>query len=563
MISPSWREEVLTLSRTVHLQVDRDGRILDAIGDTDTLLGEPREALIDRPLHELDDSRVRLAATLIEQFSSLALEPGQSRAVEADACGVYALTDGSVALRLTSEASDDGGVIQRLADRLPVMVAYVDPDGCFRLNNQAYLDFIGLSREALFGQPVSSVLDEASYAKVAPQFRRALAGEEVTYEDRLTLADGRTYFFKVHYLPDYLDGEIGGFYAIIQDISEYGAMIQLLRDVHTGINRTDIGTREIVERLLDDALAFLSLEIGLISRIEDERYTVWWAASRGPEIAPGTTFPLGDTYCRLMLDEADVFHTVQAGEDPRISGHPCYRTFGLESYIGIPLRVDGRVWGTLNFSSAAPRGRAFSEIEEELLRLIANAAERVITHEVEFDRVRRERDHMADRAMTDHLTGLPNRSALERHIERLLQARADGAPPFSLAVLDIDHFKVINDTHGHDIGDRVLCWLGERMAQCLRDGDIVARTGGEEFVIVMPGASQRAAREIVERVRTHVRRGRIPLGDGQEIGVTVSGGIGEHQPGEPYPGLFRRVDTALYAAKRAGRDRTHLAACPA
>ncbi|SFT92541.1 sensor domain-containing diguanylate cyclase [Halomonas saccharevitans] len=563
MISPSWREEVLTLARTVHLQVDRGGRVLDAIGDTDSLLGEPREGLIGRPLHELTDPRVRLAATLIEQLSARPTEPGQTRVVETDACGVYALANGNVALRLTAQAADDDGVIRRLADRLPVMVAYVDPDGCFRLNNQAYLDFIGLSREALYGQPVSSVLDEASYAKVAPRFRRALAGEEVKYEDRLTLTDGRTYYFKVHYVPDYINAEVAGFYAIIQDISEYGAMIQLLRDVHTGINRTDIGTREIVERLLDDALAYLSLEIGLISHIEDERYTIWWAASRGPEIAPGTTFPLGDTYCRLMLDEADVFHTVRAGEDPRISGHPCYRTFGLESYIGIPLRVDGQVWGTLNFSSTAPRGRPFSEIEEELLRLIANAAERVITHEVEFDRVRRERDHMANRAMTDHLTGLPNRSALERHIERLMQARADGAPPFSLAVLDIDHFKVINDTHGHDIGDRVLCWLAERMAQCLRDGDIVARTGGEEFVIVMPGASQRSAREIVERVRTHVRHGRVTLDDGQTLSVTVSGGIGEHQPGEPYPDLFRRTDTALYAAKRAGRDRTHLAACPA
>ena len=563
MISPSWHEEILTLSRTVHLHVDRERRILDAVGDTVSLLGEPPEVLIGRPLDALPAARTHLADTLLEQLIARAPGPRQTRALETESCGVYLLADGSVALRLMAEPADDGGVIHRLADRLPVMVAYVDPDGRFRLNNQAYLDFIGLSREALYGRPVSSVLDGASFAKVAPRFRRALAGEEVSYEDRLTLADGRTVFFKVHYVPDFLDDEVVGFYAIIQDISEYASMIQLLRDVHTGINRTDIGTREIIEQLLQDALAYLSLEIGLISRIEDERYTVWWAASRGPEIAPGTNFPLGDTYCRLMLDEADVFHTVRAGEDPRISGHPCYQAFGLESYIGIPLRVNGRVWGTLNFSSAAPRGRPFSEIEEELLRLIANAAERVITHEGEFERVRRERDRMADRAMTDHLTGLPNRSALERHIERLMQARDAGASPFSLAVLDVDHFKAINDTHGHDVGDRVLRWLGARMAECLRDGDLVARSGGEEFVIVMPGASEDAAREIVERVRTHVRQGRVPLDDGQTIGVTVSGGIGEHQPGEPYPGLFRRTDAALYAAKRAGRDRTHLAASPA
>lgn len=356
MSSPSWREEVLALSRTVHLHLDREGHILEATGDTRALLGEPPEALLGRPLDALPTAPTHQAAHLLEQLTARDPGPRQTRALETEACGVFLLADGSVALRLTARSPEESGVIQRLADRLPVMVAYVDPAGCFRLNNQAYLDFIGLDREALYGLPVSSVLDAASYAKVAPRFRRALAGEEVNYEDRLTLADGRTCYFKVHYVPDFLDAEVVGFYAIIQDISEYASMIQLLRDVHTGINRTDIGTREIIEQLLDDALAYLSLEIGLISRIEEERYTVWWAASRGPEIAPGTTFPLGDTYCRLMLDEADVFHTTQAGEDPRVSGHPCYQAFGLECYIGMPLRVNGRVWGTLNFSSAAPAG---------------------------------------------------------------------------------------------------------------------------------------------------------------------------------------------------------------
>lgn len=559
MSPPAWTEEVLAFARAVYLHVSADGRILDAIGDTRTRLGLPREALIGRPLAAFDDPGIRLGASLAGRLALGEPRPGQPQTFETDACRVYPLADGNLAIRLSDEPRGDQGLFRRLVDRLPIMVAYVDPDGCFRLNNQAYQDFIGLDRDALYGRPVASVLDEASYAKVEARFRRALAGEEVTYEDRLTLADGRTCYFKVHYVPDFLDGEVAGFYAIIQDISEYGAMIQLLRDVHTGVNRTDVGPREIIGRLLEDALTYLAMDIGLVSRIEGERYTVWWAASRDAEIAPGTTFALGDTYCRRMLDEADVFHTIRAGEDPRISGHPCYRQFGLESYIGIPLRLEGQVWGTLNFSSPRPRPRAFSEIEEELLRLIAGAVERVIAHEVEIERMRDERDRMADRAMTDPLTGLPNRAGLDRHFQRLLGARAEGAPPFSLAVLDVDHFKTINDTHGHDVGDRVLVWLGERLAQCLRDDDLVARTGGEEFVIVMPEARAQQAREVIERVRAHVRQGRVPVADGQAIAVTVSAGLGEHRPGEAFGELFRRADTALYAAKRAGRDRTHLA----
>ncbi|RAH37881.1 diguanylate cyclase [Halomonas sp. SL1] len=559
MSSQSWREEVLALSPSAYLHVSPDGWILDATGETRARLGLPRESLIGRPLMAFDDPGLRLGASLAERLALGEPRPQQPRTFETDTCRVYPLTDGNVAIRLSADARGHRGVLRRLVNRLPIMVAYVDPDGCFRLNNRAYQDFIGLDRDALYGRPVASVLDEASYAKVAPRFRRALAGEEVTYEDRLTLADGRTYYFKVNYVPDFLDGEVVGFFAIIQDISEYGAMIQLLRDVHTGVNRSDVGSQEIIGQLLEDALSYLSLDIGLVSRIEGERYTVWWAASREAEIAPGATFALGDTYCRLMLDEADVFHTTRASEDSRVNGHPCYRQFGLESYIGIPLRVEDQVWGTLNFSSPRPRPKAFSEIEEELLRLIANAVERVIVHETEIVRMRNERDRMADRAMTDHLTGLPNRAGLEQHIERLMQARESGAPPFSLAVLDIDHFKAINDTYGHDIGDRVLVWLGERLAQCLRDGDFVARTGGEEFVIVMPGAQAQQAREVVERVRANIGKGRVPVDDGQAITVTVSAGLGEQRPGEAFGELFRRVDTALYAAKHAGRDQTHLA----
>ncbi|WP_280564226.1 GGDEF domain-containing protein [Chromohalobacter sp. 48-RD10] len=173
--------------------------------------------------------------------------------------------------------------------------------------------------------------------------------------------------------------------------------------------------------------------------------------------------------------------------------------------------------------------------------------------------MRDERDRMADLVITDHLTGLPNRAGLEQYIERLMRAREGGAPLFSLAVLDIDHFKAINDTFGHDIGDRILVWLSERLAQYLRDGDLVARVGGEEFVIVMPWAQAKQAQKVVERVRANIGKGRVPVTDGQTIAVTVSAGLGEQRPGEAFGELFRRVDTALYAAKHAGRDQTHLA----
>lgn len=555
MTQPAWWGEVLALSHSAYLHISRDRRIIEAVGDTQTLLGRKPEDVVGMAPDELKDIRARLGVAVAECLNRREIRPGETWGFEDGAGCYYGLADGSVVIKLTASLQIDQGIVGRLADQLPVMVAYVDRMGRFRFNNQAYVDFIGISREALYGKPVSAVLDAASYDKIWPRFQQAFSGQEVSYEDRISLADGRTHYFKVQYVPDFLDGEVVGFYAIIQDITEYRAMIQLLRDIHSGVNRTDIGTHEIIDTLLRDALAYLGLDIGLVSRIIDDQYIVQWAASEVAEIAPGDTFVLGDTYCRLMLDVEDVFHTTQAGQDARVSGHPCYQHFGLETYIGVPLHLNGEVWGTLNFSSAQSRPHGFSQVEIELVRLMANAVERVIADAAEIEQVRQERDRLADKASRDYLTRLPNRFYLDQHVARLIRAHDAQGAPFSLAVIDIDHFKRVNDTHGHDAGDAVLQWLGARISGCLREGDIVARTGGEEFVVVLRGSHAPEAIKAMERVREHVNAGTVSLPGGTELGITLSGGLSEHARGEPFARLFKRADTALYRAKRDGRDR--------
>ncbi|WP_082090814.1 sensor domain-containing diguanylate cyclase [Halomonas sp. HG01] len=552
---PAWWEEVLSLSQSAYLHVSRDQRIIDALGDTRMLLDREPAALIGMALPELKDIRARLGGAVAESLARREIRHGETWGFEDGAGSYYGLADGSFVIKLTTTMKVDQGIIGRLADQLPIMVAYVDREFCFRFNNQAYVDFIGIDRESLYGRPVATVMTPASFERIQPRLQRALAGEEITYEDRLTLADGRTCYFKVHYTPDFLEGEVVGLYAIIQDISEYRAMIQLLRDVHSSTNRTDIGPDKIVDQLLRDALAYLSLDIGLVSRIIDEQYILKWAASDVADLSPGDTFALGDTYCRVMLDTEDVFHTNAAGQDTRISGHPCYQTFGLETYIGTPLRLNGQVWGTLNFSSAQPRQEPFDQMEIELVRLIADAVERVITDEAEIEQVRQELDRMANKALRDYLTGLPNRAYLDQHVEALIDAHEARDEPFSLAVIDIDHFKRINDLHGHDAGDTVLQWLSGRVAESLREDDLVARTGGEEFVVVLRGTRTPGAVAVLERVREHVDAGRLTLEDGQSLQVTVSGGVSEHHRGETHAQLFKRADTALYTAKRNGRDR--------
>jgi diguanylate cyclase (GGDEF)-like protein len=157
-------------------------------------------------------------------------------------------------------------------------------------------------------------------------------------------------------------------------------------------------------------------------------------------------------------------------------------------------------------------------------------------------------------AMTDELTRLPNRrSLLALAEERLAAARSTGRA-LSLVGFDVDHFKKINDTHGHDVGDRVLQRVAQAARSALRQTDAVGRTGGEEFLAVLPGSDARVAAEIAERLRAAIER--LDLGDAAPgLRATVSVGVASRRDDDDLAALARRADEALYLAKRSGRNR--------
>jgi diguanylate cyclase (GGDEF)-like protein len=153
---------------------------------------------------------------------------------------------------------------------------------------------------------------------------------------------------------------------------------------------------------------------------------------------------------------------------------------------------------------------------------------------------------LASMATTDPLTALPNRRGWEAHLERCL--REGTADAVCVAMLDLDHFKAFNDTHGHHAGDRLLRDAAASWREQLRPGDLLARYGGEEFAVVLPGCGAEEAAAVVQRLRA-----RTP-GD-----VTTSAGIAVWDGTESADALMRRADAALYRAKHAGRDRAHTA----
>ncbi len=166
-------------------------------------------------------------------------------------------------------------------------------------------------------------------------------------------------------------------------------------------------------------------------------------------------------------------------------------------------------------------------------------------------KARREAEHMA---MRDALTGLLNRRGFA---DIATPAWADtGLPrqPLSLVMLDIDHFKRINDHHGHDTGDRVLVAMAEVLAQQCRSGDQVARWGGEEFIVLLPGASLAQAVGLAERLRQAVGQMEIAAGS-ERLPVSISLGVAERQQHARLDDLINEADRLLYSAKRGGRNR--------
>ena len=164
------------------------------------------------------------------------------------------------------------------------------------------------------------------------------------------------------------------------------------------------------------------------------------------------------------------------------------------------------------------------------------------------------------RAATDSLTGLPNRRAVQEALKRMIAQAGRTLAPMSVLVLDLDHFKQINDTYGHDRGDAVLAAVGDVLAGALRTSDFVGRNGGEEFVALLPETGADGALEAAEKLRAAIARVTLP-GIDRAITASVGAAVYPHTAADP-ESLLRLADRALYAAKAAGRNRAAVADAP-
>jgi two-component system cell cycle response regulator len=172
-------------------------------------------------------------------------------------------------------------------------------------------------------------------------------------------------------------------------------------------------------------------------------------------------------------------------------------------------------------------------------------------------RLRENVQQSMEMAITDGLTGLYNRRYMESHLATLVEQAAGRGKPLSLLVLDIDYFKAINDTHGHDAGDDVLREFAVRVKKSIRGIDLACRYGGEEFVIVMPETDMAVAALVAERIRRRIAGEPFAIDQGAKaIDVTLSIGLAALSATQDTgASILKRADQALYRAKRDGRNR--------
>lgn len=265
-----------------------------------------------------------------------------------------------------------------------------------------------------------------------------------------------------------------------------------------------------------------------------------------PEEILGLRFPIpGDNPNSVVIQTGKPHILGDAGK-----AHSSFNENGphkhVRSWLGVPLIVRGHVIGLLTVDSN--QVNYFKAHHVETVTTFADQVAIALENARLFEEVQ-------NLALTDALTGLYNRRGLFEigHIEFARTRRLER--PFSLIMLDIDHFKPVNDRFGHPVGDQVLQFLASELRSTVRDTDIVGRYGGEEFAILLSGSNGKAAMDLAERLRAAIEKTPFHVGEHQ-IRVTTSLGVAEYNDNSPnLETLVARADQALYVAKHQGRNR--------
>ncbi len=410
-----------------------------------------------------------------------------------------------------TKLADSARFLQTVTNAVPGLVGYWDKDLRCRFANIGYLDWFGKSHEEVIGAELKDLMDEPTLRFSEPYIRAVLAGQPQRFERSQTSAEGRKSHTLVNYIPDVgTDAQVDGFFVLVIDITQ-------LKEAEGELMLAASAVQSTVEAIM------VTDESGVILSVNPAFTTI-------------TGYPANEAVGRpsSMLEAARPDEDFRATVKRELAAHGCWKG---ETWA---RRQDGDtflVWQVvtaIRASLATPLRQVsvFSDITERW----------------------RNDERLRHLAFHDPLTDLPNRSLLLERLNQLISQAEREDRKVAVLFLDLDRFKAINDSLGHDVGDQLLKAVARAMQGLVRHADTVARLGGDEFVIVLDNP---VSHDEVAVVASRIIRaiGEPRTFDGQRVEVGASMGIAMHpDDGRTAETLITNADAALYAAKGGGRN---------
>ena len=438
-----------------------------------------------------------------------------------------------IAKRLTSEtaAEEEKRRLNDILDHSRVGVLLVDRN-CRHVDvNRSWSQMFGYRRREVRGKLAARDIAHPEDATALEEhFLGLLAGRSgaLTQERRFVRKDGSSFWGLMS--TSTVTNKAGGqmwVVAMITDIDAQKRAEQALRESEERLRFITESTQDVVWQL-DRELRFTYVNAA------DERMRGYRRdeviGRRFDEIVDPAEYPVVEQAMQSLFGQASAASEVATGSFE----------------IRLRCKRGRQLWGDIN---STPIHDAFGQIAG-FIGVTRDATVRRESHK-----------KLLEQTIRDPLTGLFNRRYLDESLEReLARARRENLP-LSLIMIDIDHFKQLNDTHGHQTGDEVLKRLGGLIRQGARRADLPCRYGGEEFLLVLPNVAADIAADRAEKWRLSFAQEEIALADGQLVSSTFSAGVATYpEHGKSSEALVRAADQALYTAKHSGRDRVAIAA---
>jgi diguanylate cyclase (GGDEF)-like protein/PAS domain S-box-containing protein len=433
-----------------------------------------------------------------------------------------------------------------------------DAQGHFIQVNDAYCLMSGYSEQELLSRGISD-LDVAETPEITTaHMQKVVAQGQDRFETRHRRKDGS--LFDIEVSVQYRDGR---FFAFLRDITEMKRTNEIVRlRLRLWEYAAQHSIDELTQYALDEIGKLTNSPVGFYHFVEIDQNTLSlqaWSTRTLAEFCKaegrGLHYPISEAgvWVDCVYQRKPVIHNDYASL-PNRKGMPEGHAAVVRELV-VPTMREGKLVAILGVGN---KPVDYDEKDVEFVSYIADVAWTIVEQKRANEQILQLNSRLEQLAMTDELTGLLNRRSFFNRGAEEIRRSLRYHSPLSLLMVDIDDFKVVNDTYGHDAGDRMLRCVADTFLHNIRDIDVLARLGGEEFGILLPNTDIADATKLAERLRLAIEKTSCAV-QGHQSGVTVSVGVATRTKDvQSIDNLLKRADTAMYQAKDQGRNRVVL-----